>query len=66
MSRKDTDEAPSYWDDVLSQESLALSPAVATIAEQCRARHYEHLRLEPESTTQCRVARRRRREGQLA
>lgn len=60
MRRRDTDEAPSYWDDILSQASLDLSPAVAAVAEECRARHYEKLRREPESSTQSRVARRRR------
>lgn len=56
------DWAPTVEEDEASMSSLELAPAIRAVAAECRERHYEQRRREPESTTQCNVARQKRRE----
>jgi len=56
------DWAPSEAEELASMSSLELAPAIRAVAAECRQRHYEQRRREPENTTQCNVARQKRRE----
>lgn len=56
------DWAPTEEEELASMSSLELAPALREAAAECRQRHYEQRRREPEKTTQWNVAFRRRRE----